>query len=168
MPEEYGLIRTWLIQHKITAFREPSASPAPLAVREADFLRFIEYPYFLKGFRRFWHQAPKNRHNKETRVLLCIAAALSQMVACDQREPLEIWSQRLARMASYSEQTQQDITDLCLEMQDESYEAQELFYRIFVDANKVDRQNLISFCQRYSEKLGGFASEFLRGMQISD
>lgn len=51
-------------------------------------------------------------------------------------------------------------------MSHESYDAQELAFRLFVDAKKVDRQNLITFCERYSDELGGFAGELVRGMQI--
>jgi hypothetical protein len=167
VPEGYNPIRSWLAQHKIADLSRTKVEKVPLAAREADFVRFIEHPYFLEGFRRYWHQAPKSRNNKQTRVLLCIAAALSQMVSFDDESELKGWSERLSKIGNFTEQTLKDITDLSLAMNNESYDAQELGYRLFVDAKEVDRINLTTFCNRYSEELTGFARELVRSMQIA-
>jgi hypothetical protein len=48
----------------------------------------------------------------------------------------------------------------------ESYDAQELGYRLFADAQAVDRKKLTAFCEHYENELTGFARELLRGLQI--
>ena len=166
VPEGYSRLRTWLAEHKLAGLRPEPPAVTPLATREADFLQFIEYPYFLEGFRMFWQQSPKFRNNKETRVLLCVAASLSQMLACDDAAEWQDWSARLGRIGSYTEKTQRDVAELCVAMSGESYDVQELAYRLFVDAQKVDKQNIVTFCQRYSDELNGFADELVRGMQL--
>ncbi|MDQ8195029.1 hypothetical protein QEH59_11375 [Coraliomargarita sp. SDUM461004] len=172
VPRGYGPLRTWLAERNIKGFRPaplPLAASAPptLAAREADFLQFIEFPYFLEAFRRYWHRAPKNRNNKQTRILLTVAAALGQMMTFDSSDEIQEWCNRLAQIGSYTEQTQLDVADLCLIMVGESYDAHELAYRLLVDAQKVDRQNVINFCERYADDLTGFAREFVRGMQLT-
>jgi len=167
VPEGYGRLRSWLSEHKIAGLRPAQPDLAPLAAREADFLRFIESPYFLEGFRKFWQQAPKSRTNQQMRILLCIAASLSQMLACDDSSEWQQWCSRLASIGCYTEQTQADVAELCLAMTSESYDAQELAYRLFADAQAVDRRNIITFCERYTEELGGFARDLVRGMQIT-
>jgi len=166
VPEGYGRLRSWLVEHRIDALRPAQPKLAPLAAREGEFLKFIEYPHFLEGFRAYWHQAPKCRNNQQTRVLLCVAASLSQMLAGEDLNDLQEWSARLGRIGSYTEQTQRDVSELSLVMSDESYDAQELAYRLFVDAKEVDRQNIITFCNRYVDELTDFARDLLRGMQV--
>lgn len=167
VPEGYSLLRSWLAQYKLTKVRPVQTEVAPLAAREADFLRFMEHPYFLEGFRRYWHQAPKSRNNQQVRVLLCVAAALSQMITCDDESELAQWSARLGQITNFTEQTQHDVADLSLKMLNESYDALELGYRLFVDAKEVDRINLTTFCQRYSDELTDFAGDLVRGMQVA-
>jgi hypothetical protein len=167
MQEETGLLRSWLAQYKITTSSPSQSSPLPLAAREADFLQFLEFPSFSVGFRRYWHQAPKYRNNQQTRLLLCVSAAFCQMVACEDASALQAWTERLSRICNYTEQTQTDVYDISLLMLDESYDAQELGYRLFVDAKEVDRNNIIKFCNRYADDLTGFARDLLRGMQLA-
>ncbi len=166
--EDYGRIRSWLIEHKLASFRPTPKYRVPLAEREADFIRFIEHPYFLEGFRRFWHAKPKKRNNKQMRVLLCASAALSQLITCHEASEVREWARRLGLIGSYSEQTQEDVSSLCLEMLDESYDAQELAYRILVDAREVDRRNLEIFCERYADELSDFAQDLVRGIHLTD
>jgi hypothetical protein len=167
VPEGYGMLRTWLMQHKIARSRPAQSEPIPRPAREADFLKFIEYPYFLESLRSYWHQAPKFRNNKQTRVLLCIAAAMSQMLTCDDAQELQVWVERMRKIVNFTMQTQADLADLCLAMMDASYDAQELAYLLFVDANKVDRINFITFCDRHSDELTDFARDMVRGMQMT-
>ncbi len=167
LPGGAGRIRAWLADHKIASLSPEPVDLPPLAAREADFRRFIEHPYFLEGFRKFWHKAPKHRNNQQMRVLLAVSAALSQMVTCDEESDLAEWSRRLGRMGSYTEQSQKDVAELSTAMLDESYDAQELAYRLFVDAEEVDQINLQTFCGRYADELTGFARDFVRGMLIA-
>ena len=167
VPVGYSMLRSWLTQSKVAPAISAQSKAASLATREADFLRFIEHPYFLEGFREYWHQAPKFRNNKQMRVLVCIAAALSQMVCCVDASDLRLWSQRLSKIGNYTEQTQKDIADLCLVMMAESYDAEELGYRLYVDASEVDRINFITFCERHANELTDFARDLVRGLQIT-
>ena len=165
-PEKYGTLRTWLAERNIAGFRPAQPNLAPLAEREADFYQFIETPYFLEGYRKFWHQKPKSRNNRQMRVLLCVSAALSQMLTFDSASELRQWCKRLAVIGSYSQQTQLDVAEMCMLMAGESYDAHELGFRLLVDAQALDRKNLITFCDRYADDLTGFARELVRGMQI--
>ena len=100
------------------------------------------------------------------RVLLCVSAALSQMLTFDSSSELREWCKRLAVIGSYSQQTQLDVAEMCMLMAGESYDAHELGFRLLVDAQALDRKNLITFCDRYADELTGFARELVRGMQI--
>lgn len=166
LPEGYGRLRSWLAEHKIARLGPEPVELPPLSSREADFQRFIENPYFIEGFRKFWKQAPKYRDNKQTRVLLCVAAALSQMVLCDDAAGLKEWSHRLGRIGSYTEQTRHDVAELSLAMLDESYDAQELGYRLFIDAKEADRKVLVNFYERYNDQMTGFAHDLVRSMEL--
>ncbi|MGZ0655233.1 hypothetical protein ACWPKO_13530 [Coraliomargarita sp. W4R53] len=168
VPEGYGPLRTWLAEHNVAGFRPVQPALAPLAAREAEFLQFIEAPLFLQGFREYWHQESKYRTNKQTRVLLSVAASLSQMLTVDNAADLQQWCTRLARIGSYTDQTQFDVADLSFLMLGESYDAHELGYRLLIDAQPVDRQNIITFCERYADELTGFARDFVNGMKIAD
>jgi hypothetical protein len=166
--EEASSLRRWLAQYKISSLPAANAVPlASLSAREHGFLEFIEHPYFLEGFRRYWHQHPKFRNNAQMRVLLCVAAAISQMVTCEDIVAIQSWVCRLSQICHYAEQTQQDLTELSFAMLNESYDAQELAYRLFVDARSVDQTNIITFCQRYADELTGFAHELVRGLQLA-
>lgn len=166
LPQGYGRIRSWLAEHTFSRLRSAS-EPVPLATREADFLCFIEQPYFIEGFRKFWKQEPKYRNNKQTRVLLSVAAALSQMVAYQDTAELIEWSHRLGRMGNYTEQTCCDVSELSLTMLNESYDPQEIGYRLLVDAKESDRRVLVSFCERYADDLTAFARDLVRSMQMA-
>ncbi|WPJ95638.1 hypothetical protein SH580_19655 [Coraliomargarita algicola] len=166
-PEGYGPLRTWLAERNIAGFRPVPPTLAPLAAREAEFYHFLESPCFLEGYRKYWHQEPKLRNNKQMRVLLSVSAALSQMLTVDSAEELQHWCARLAVIGSYTEQTQLDVVELCSMMSAESYDAHELGYRLLVDAQALDRQNIVTFCERYADELTGFARELVRGMQIT-
>lgn len=157
----------WLAERKITALRPSTSNLPPLAEREADFLRFIESPLFVEAYRKFWHQAPKYRNNQQMRVLICLAASLSQMIGPVDVEALQIWIERLGNLGSYSIQTKRDIAELCLGMTVQTYDAQELAYRLLVDAKEVDRRKLIQFCHHYADDLTEFAQDLVQGLQLS-
>jgi hypothetical protein len=168
VPEGYGPVRTWLAERNIAGF-SLSAPPAllPLSVREAEFSQFIESPFFLEGYRRYWHQAPKFRNNKQMRVLLSVSASLSQMITFDDIHELKRWCAKLAIIGNYTEQTQLDVAELSLLMAGESFDVHELGYRLLVDAQAVDRQNIITFCDRYADELTDFARELVLAMKIT-
>lgn len=166
LPQGYGRIRTWLSEHKFARLRPKPGLPA-LATRESDFRSFIEHPYFIEGFRRFWHVSPKNRNCKQMRVLVCVAAALSQMLPGEGAEQLAEWSERLGRIGNYTEQTRKDVAELCQMMFDASYDAQELGYRLFADAKEADRRAIEAFCERYVDVLTGFARDLVGGMRLT-
>lgn len=166
LPQGYGRIRSWLAEHQFAHLR-PKPELPPLATREADFRNFIEYPYFIEGFRKFWRVAPKSRDNKQMRILLCIAAALSQALPGEDGDDLEEWSLRLGRMGNFTERTREDVAELCRMMFDASYDAQEIGYRLFVDAKEADHTALVAFFERYAEDLTGFARELIRSMQLT-
>jgi hypothetical protein len=167
LPRAQGRVRTWLNQYKMASAKtHPERGNLPLAEREAEFIRFLEYPHFLEGFRQYWKQAPKVRNGRETRQLLYFAAAFSQMVHCEETAEFEAWSRRFARACSFSAQTESDTLELGLEMLDQSYDAQSLAYRIFVDVNEVNRANLIQFCRKYEDKLTTFSQELVRALSL--
>jgi hypothetical protein len=162
-----GRFSLWLAERKITALRSSAGNLPPMAEREADFLRFIESPLFVEAYRKFWHQAPKYRNNQQVRVLTCLAASLSQMVRLATVEELQVWIERLGCLGSFSIQTQRDLAELCMDMTTHTYDAQELAYRLLVDAQEVDRRKLIQFCYQYADSLTEFAQELVRGLQLS-
>ena len=165
LPVGYGRIRTWLSEHKLARLRPTPGLPA-LAAREAEFGRFIEHPYFIEGFRKFWHHAPENRNCKQTRVLLCMGAALSQMLPGEDAEESAEWSGRLGQVSNFTERTREDVAGLCQMMFDASYDAHELGYLLFADAKEADRDAIEVFCQRYTEELTGFARDLVGGLQL--
>jgi hypothetical protein len=165
LPQGYGRIRSWLAEHQFARLR-PKPELPPLATREADFQSFIEHPYFVEGFRQFWHMPPKYRNNQQARILLCVGAALSQMLPGDDGDKVEEWSHRLGRMGNFTERTREDVVELCQMMFDASYDAQEIGYRLFVDAKEADRTAMVAFCERYADELSGFARELTRAIQL--
>jgi len=164
---EFGLLKSWVMSWKVARFQAPQARVLPLAEREADFSRFLEQPYFVESFRKFWRVAPKCRSNRRTRVLVCISAALSQMVRVDEAVDFDLWTNRLAATCHFTEQTREDLRSLIDEMSNVSYDVQELAYRLFVDAREIDQRNLQSFIERYGDELSDLAPELARSMQFN-
>jgi hypothetical protein len=165
-PSDYGKLKSWVMNWKLARFKAPQVRALPLAEREVDFNRFLELPYFVESFRQFWRVAPKMRSNRRTRVLVCIGAALSQMVRVDDTVDFDLWTDRLAAVCHLTGQTRHDLRILIDEMADVSYDVQELAYRLFVDAREIDQQNLMNFIERYSDELSDLAPELARGMQF--
>ncbi|MFP4070212.1 MAG: hypothetical protein ACOCVJ_03575 [Verrucomicrobiota bacterium] len=137
-----------------------------LADREINFIRFLELPYFLDGFRRFWRQPPKFRSNVQTRVLLTLAAALSQMVPVEESEFLGEWIEPLKTYGYYTQATYQDLGELVAEMRLHTYDAQELAYHLLIDAKDADRAGLVRYLETHREHFSAFADTFLRRLQI--
>lgn len=163
---EYGTLKSWAMSWKVARFQAPKVRVLPLAEREEDFGRFLEQPCFVESFRRFWRVAPKRRSNRRTRVLVCIGAALSQMVRVDETVDFDLWTGRLTTSCHFTSQTKNDLRSLLDEMSDVSYDVQELAYRLFVDALEVDQLNLQSFIGRYGDELSALAPELARSMQF--
>jgi hypothetical protein len=164
---EYGILKSWVLRWKVARYKAPQVRVLPLAEREEDFRRFLEQPYFVESFRRLWRVAPKRRDNRRTRVLVCIGAALSQMVRVDESVDFDLWTSRLTASCYFTSQTRDDLRSLIDDMADVSYDVQELAYRLFVDAREVDQQNLQGFIGRYGDELSALAPELARGMQFN-
>lgn len=163
---EYGKLKSWVMRWKTAQYQAPKVRVLPLAEREQDFSRFLEQPYFVESFRQFWRVAPKCRTNRRTRVLVCIGAALSQMVRVDETVDFDLWTGRLTAACHFTSQTKDDLRSLIDEMSNVSYDVQELAYRLFVDAREVDQQNLQGFIDRYRDELSALAPELARSMQF--
>jgi hypothetical protein len=166
-PPELGLLKSWAMSWKVARFHAPQVHVLPLAEREADFDRFLEQPHFVVSFRKFWRVAPKCRGNRRTRVLVCIGAALSQMVRVDDAVDFDLWTDRLTVACHFTEQTREDLRSLIDEMSNVSYDVQELAYRLFVDAREIDQRNLQSFISQYLDELSALAPELARSMQFN-
>lgn len=164
---EYGTLKSWVMRWKVARFQAPEVRALPLAEREADFSRFLEQPYFVVSFRRFWRVAPKCRNNRRTRVLVSLGAALSQMVRVDEAVDFDLWTSRLSASCHFTVQTKNDLRLLIDEMSSTSYDVQELAYRLFVDVREVDQQNLKNFIDRYCDELSALAPELARSMQFN-
>ena len=164
---EFGTLKSWVMRWKLTQFHAPKVRELPQAEREADFGRFLEQPYFVESFRKFWRIPPKRRGNRRTRVLVCIGAALSQMVRVDETVDFDLWTDRLTVACHFTEQTREDLRSLIDEMSNVSYDVQELAYRLFVDAREVDQRNLQSFIDHYGDELSALAPELARSMQFN-
>jgi len=163
---EYGNLKSWVMRWKVARYQAPQVRVLPLAEREEDFSRFLEQPYFVESFRQFWRVAPKHRSNRRTRVLVCIGAALSQMVRVDEAVDFDLWTERLTVSCYFTSQTKDDLRSLIDEMSNVSYDVQELAYRLFVDAREVDQQNLQNFISCYRDELSALAPELARSMQF--
>ena len=111
---EFGILKTWVMRWKSSQFQASQVRVLPLAEREADFGRFLEQPYFVESFRKFWRVPPKRRGNRRTRVLVCIGAALSQMVRVDESVDFDLWTERLMIACHFTEQTKEDLRSLIL------------------------------------------------------
>ncbi|WP_269526267.1 hypothetical protein [Coraliomargarita parva] len=165
VPKGYSRIKSWLAGQRNASQRIAGIRQAPLSEREADFARFLEQPYFLQAFRSYWHASPKLRNNRQTRVLVTFAAALSQMVKVGEEQAAQVnWAKRLATICHFSEQTRGDLDQLVGSMLDHTYDAQELAYRFFIDAREVDKRNMSSFILNYEGELSDFTAEFNRGL----
>ncbi|WP_162030793.1 MULTISPECIES: hypothetical protein [unclassified Lentimonas] len=164
---EFGLLKSWVMSWKSPRVQAAQARVLPLAEREADFGHFLEQPHFVVSFRKFWRVAPKCRSNRRTRVLVCIGAALSQMVRVDETVDFDLWTDRLAVTCHFTEQTRVDLRLLIDEMSNVSYDLQELAYRLFVDAREIDQRNLQSFMNHYGDELSALAPELARSMQFN-
>ena len=163
---EYGKLKSWAMSWKVARFKAPEVHVLPLAEREQDFSRFLEQPYFVESFRRFWRVAPKCRSNRRTRVLVSLGAALSQMVRVDETVDFDLWTSRLTVSCHFTTQTENDLRSLIDEMSAISYDVQELAYRLFVDAKEIDQHNLKAFIDRYCDELSALAPELARCMQF--
>ncbi len=104
--------------------------------------------------------------NRRTRVLVCIGAALSQMVRVDEAADLDLWAERLTASCHFTSQTKDDLRSLIDEMCAISYDVPELAYRLFVDAREIDQQNLHGFIRCYRDQLSALAPELARSMQF--
>tara|TARA_B110000208_G_scaffold66130_1_gene85761 strand:- start:2614 stop:3408 length:795 start_codon:yes stop_codon:yes gene_type:complete len=163
---EFGTLKSWVMGWKTAQYHAPKVRALPLAEREQDFNRFLEQPYFVESFRRFWQVAPKRRTNRRTRVLVCIGAALSQMVRVDEAADLDLWAERLTASCHFTSQTKDDLRSLIDEMCAISYDVPELAYRLLVDAREIDQQNLHGFIRCYRDQLSAMAPELARNMQF--
>jgi hypothetical protein len=164
---EFGTLKSWVMRWKVARFQAPQVRVLPLAEREADFGRFLEQPHFVASFRKFWRVAPKRRSNRRTRVLVCIGAALSQMVRVDETVDFDLWTERLTVSCHFTAQTREDLRSLIDEMSNVSYDVQELAYRLLVDAREIDQRNLQSFIDHYRDELSALAPELARSMQFN-
>lgn len=165
VPKGYGRIRTWLADSRIARFEVPTTKVCELSAREAEFRQFMALPFFQEGFRRCWRVAPRLRTNRQTRVLLSMSAAISQMVNGDTEDDFALWSNRFGQIGSLTKQSRSDLASLSLAMSSESYDAAELGFRIFVDAEVGDQKNLLKFCEQYEAELNDFSVELVRAMK---
>jgi hypothetical protein len=163
---EFGTLKSWVMGWKTAQYHAPQVRALPLAEREQDFSRFLEQPYFIESFRQFWHVAPKWRTNRRTRVLVCIGAALSQMVRIDKVADFDLWAERLTASCHFTSETKDDLRSLIDEMWAISYDVPELAYRLLVDAREIDQQNLHGFIRCYRDQLSAMAPELARNMQF--
>lgn len=166
MPSDYGKLKTWVMGWRIARYSRPQVPVLPLAEREADFERFLELPHFVEAFRRHWRAPPKYRNGRQTRTLVCRAAALGQMVQVDESIDFDQWTTHMAEDCHFSEQTRNELMLLTEEMSVFSYEAQELAYRFLIDAREIDQRNIRNFIKRFNRELSDFAQDFVRGMQF--
>jgi hypothetical protein len=163
---DYGKLKAWVMSWNLRRPQVSQRPVTPLAEREQEFERFLELPYFVESFRRFWRVSPKKRSNRRTRVLVCIGAAMSQMMRVEDSLGFEPWIQRLAVICHFSSQTKHDLCHLMDAMHGASYDVQELAYRLFVDARTIDQRNLERFIKRYNNDLSECASELASRMRF--
>ncbi|HAQ58867.1 MAG TPA: hypothetical protein DCR32_07630 [Opitutae bacterium] len=163
---EFGTLKSWVMRWKTAQYHAPQVRALPLAEREQDFNHFLEQPYFIEGFRQFWRVAPKRRSNRRTRLLVCIGAALSQMVHIDKVVDFDLWAERLTASCHFTLQTRDDLRSLIDEMSAISYDVPELAYRLFVDTREIDQQNLQAFIRCYRDQLSALAPELALNMQF--
>ncbi|MFP4167023.1 MAG: hypothetical protein ACLFUF_07665 [Opitutales bacterium] len=164
----YGKFKAWATPRRFFRKRASDVEPAPQANREAEFSRFLEFPHAIHAFRRFWRVDPKKRDNRRTRVLVCLGAALSQMLPFDEAGDLETWMDRFAEICAVTEQTKHDLLSLVREMQSFSYDAHELAYYLLVDARGIDKRNLLRFIQEHKDRLSDFAGELEDYLNINE
>jgi hypothetical protein len=164
MPSDYGKLKTWVMGWRLASYAKPHVTVSPLAEREADFARFLELPFFLQGFRRYWQAKPKYRNSRQTRTLVCRAAILSQIIQADESTDFEQWTLHMAGDCHFSEQTRGELIILTQEMSVFSYEAEELAYRFLIDAREIDQRNIVNFIKRFSGELSEFSKEFMQCM----
>ena len=162
----YGKLKSWGVSWSLGRSKVSQVRTLALAEREEEFNRFLELPYFVESFRRFWQVAPKMRSNRRTRVLICIGAAMSQMIRVEDSVGFELWTHRLATISHYGLQTKQDLCRLIDVMNGVSYDLQELAYRLLVDARVIDQQNLERFIKLYSDELSKLAPELASRMRF--
>jgi hypothetical protein len=155
----YGKLKSWRMSWNLGRSKVSTVRPVLLAEREEEFNRFLELPFFAESFRRFWRVGPKMRSTRRTRVLICIGAAMSQMVREEDSVGFERWTHRLATICHFSSETRHDLCRLMNAMSGTSYDVQELSYRLFVDARAIDQRNLERFVQLYGDELSECASE---------
>jgi len=143
----------------------PRADPAPLADREADFERFLNLPGAVEGFRRFWRRPPKNRDNRQTRVLVILGMALGQSIDLETESKRHRWLERLERACHFSEQTRDDLLEVAAMTNEASYNAEELAYCIMIDARNRDQANFVAFLETYESALYAFGAELERTLK---
>lgn len=165
-PSDYGTLKAWVMSWKVDRYQAPEVRQLPLASRENEFNRFLGLPNFVEAFRLFWRVEPKRRDNRQTRVLVCLGAALSQMVQVEETVDFQRWTDRLASICHFTPQTARDLQALMEEMSAFSYDVQELSYQLLVDSRDVDKQNFRNFIERYREDLSELAPVLARGLQF--
>lgn len=169
IPDDQNVLKKWLsglgakTSLDSNGYSEMASS---LSTREADFNHFLLQPFFVEGFRRFWHKPPKKRSNRQTRALVGISAALSQMICPDDLGQTEYWCHRVAEACHLTKQTEKDVYSLVAEMVAFTYDASELAGRIFADASVVDKQNFSLFMSTHSDLLSEFKDEFERELNF--
>ena len=165
-PREFSRLKQWLAHWRLVGPGRRRFTALPLAEREAEFQRFLELPFVVEAFRRFWHRPPKYRNNQQTRVLVCVAAVLSQMVGVGESADMREWASRLSASCAFSDQTRDDIAGLAEDMSANFYDIEELAYRLVVDAKAVDKRNLREFVRTHRSRLADCSDELLRGLEL--
>lgn len=163
---EYSNLKSWVMRWKSANYKAPIIRSVALAEREVEFNRFLEQPSFAESFRCFWGTAPKCRDNRRTRVLVSLAAALSQMLQDQEAADFDLWTSRFSVECHFTAQTKQDLRVLLDALSANSYDVEELAYHLLVDANEADHKNVRSFIDRYSDQLSSLAAKFALSMQF--
>lgn len=148
-----ALSKPWLVR----LFQQealPEKNPSVTVEREDAFRQFLTLPGFRDAFVRYWHTPPKDRTNRETRILILIAAlvrGVGDWHAPDGRERLR---QSLMAECHFTEISARDILDVSNTLHIATLNPVFLGQSLAAEAGESDRQNFTHWLEQLSRVEG--------------
>lgn len=120
------------------ANRMQSGDSLPVVEREAAFDEFLKRPGFLEAFQTYWHQPPKERDNKRTRVLILAAAIVAMITPLTEASDADRETKVLQRHCLFSEETSEAIIHICRLLYPEQLNPAWIAQSFLADATEAD------------------------------